>query len=186
MRNVSLTRTSPGPTGPRRRSLLALAGGAVGVVGIGALLAGCSDGADDGADSDGRASADESLRAQAARDSLTLLARYDATARAHPDLASRLRPLRGEVARHAEALGSSAPSSAPSVSATPSGSSPPRAVEVPRDPRAALTALATAERRTSDTRTTALAAASPELARLLASVAASGAAHAYLLAESRT
>ncbi|MBC3990020.1 hypothetical protein H8N00_14265 [Streptomyces sp. AC563] len=186
MRNVPLTRTASGPTGPRRRSLLALAGGSVGAAGVGALLAGCTDGAGDGADSDGRASADERVRSEAARGSLTLLAHYDATITTHPALANRLRPLRSEVARHAEAFGSPPPSASASPSATHEGSRPRRTVEVPRDARKALTALATAERRTADARTTALATASPELARLLASVAASGAAHAYLLAESRT
>ncbi len=55
-----------------------------------------------------------------------------------------------------------------------------------QDARKALTTLATAERRTADAHTAALATASPELARLLASVAASGAAHAYLLTQSHT
>ncbi|MGK5641747.1 hypothetical protein ACSNOK_26005, partial [Streptomyces sp. URMC 126] len=52
---------------------------------------------------------------------------------------------------------------------------------VPDDPDEALAALAAAERRTADGRGAALADAPPELARLLASVAAAGAAHAYLL-----
>ncbi|MEV5380867.1 hypothetical protein AB0L26_33645 [Streptomyces nondiastaticus] len=52
---------------------------------------------------------------------------------------------------------------------------------MPGDEKAALAALADAERRTADSRTKDLASASPELARLLASVAAAGAAHAYLL-----
>ncbi|MET9417309.1 hypothetical protein ABZY03_24610 [Streptomyces klenkii] len=52
---------------------------------------------------------------------------------------------------------------------------------MPGDEKAALAALADAERRTADNRTKALGSAPPELARLLASVAAAGAAHAYLL-----
>ncbi|MGK5548386.1 hypothetical protein ACSNOH_27200 [Streptomyces sp. URMC 127] len=52
---------------------------------------------------------------------------------------------------------------------------------MPSDEKAALAALAEAERRTADDRTKALGSAPSELARLLASVAAAGAAHAYLL-----
>ncbi|MFT2019039.1 hypothetical protein ACMA1D_24835 [Streptomyces sp. 796.1] len=206
MRNVPLTTTSPDPTGPRRRSLLAVAGGAVGISGIGALLTGCSDDSRDTAAADGRTSADARLRSEAARASTALLAQYDATIGAHPALANRLRPLRSEVARHAAAFGSPAPSAsptAPPVPASAARSEPPKAAAdsptadgaasgaprtegVPRNPRAALTTLASAERRTADTQLAALTTASPELARLLASVAASNAAHAYLLAESRT
>ncbi|WP_394342159.1 hypothetical protein [Streptomyces spongiicola] len=43
--------------------------------------------------------------------------------------------------------------------------------------------LAAAERRTADGHAAALSAAPPEYARLLASVAAAGAVHAYLLTE---
>ncbi|MBH1934052.1 hypothetical protein I5Q34_07055 [Streptomyces sp. AV19] len=156
---MALTTTTRAGTGPRRRTLLA--GGAA------VLLAGCSGGRQDGA-ADERARAEERLRARAGRDSTALLAAYDATIAAHAGLAGRLRPLRAEVARHAEAFGSSAPSAPPSSSA-------------PRDAKAALAALADAERRTADDRAAALGSASPELARLLASVAAAGAAHAYLL-----
>ncbi|MCP3821160.1 hypothetical protein NLX86_24625 [Streptomyces sp. A3M-1-3] len=52
---------------------------------------------------------------------------------------------------------------------------------VPGEPEQALAALAAAERRTADSRAAALLGAPGELARLLASVAASGAVHAYLL-----
>ncbi|MEU7132685.1 hypothetical protein [Streptomyces sp. NPDC046261] len=137
-----------------------------------ALLAGCSSGGDD---ADGRAFATRRLRESAGQDSARLLERYDATIAAHAALARRLRPLRAEVARHAEAFSPQAPS--PSASAQ----APPAAPEVPGDESAALAALADAERRTADARTAALGSAPPELARLLASVAAAGAAHAYLL-----
>jgi hypothetical protein len=56
---------------------------------------------------------------------------------------------------------------------------------VPVGEQDALAALAEAERRTAEVRTKTLTGAAPELARLLASVAAAGAAHAYLLAEGR-
>ncbi|MFI0736490.1 hypothetical protein ACH4PU_00040 [Streptomyces sp. NPDC021100] len=139
--------------GPRRRALL------TGTAAL--LLTGCAGGGDDDR-ADGRA------RAEAARNAAALLARYDATLAAHAGLAPRLRPLRAETARHARAFG-----------AAPSSPAPPPAV--PDDPDEALAALAAAERRTADGHTAALAAAPPELARLLASVAAAGAAHAYLL-----
>lgn len=105
---------------------------------------------------------------------------YDAVIARHPALADRLTPLRAEVAAHVVALAGRA--SSPSPSPSPSGSASAAAATPARDePAAALKALAAAERRTSAGHVTALAAAEPELARLLASVAAAGAAHAYLL-----
>ncbi|MFE6688431.1 hypothetical protein ACFVFQ_18415 [Streptomyces sp. NPDC057743] len=145
-----------------RRTTL-LAGAALGGA---ALLSGCADAAGP------NPRAAERLRKRAAHDSATLLARYDATLSAHPALAPRLRPLRAEVARHTEAFTPKPPSPAP-------GGTP----RVPTDEREARTTLADAERTLSDTRTKALLSAPPELARLLASVAAAGAAHAYLLTQ---
>ncbi|RDG34978.1 hypothetical protein DVH02_27795, partial [Streptomyces corynorhini] len=72
------------------------------------------------------------------------------------------------------AASSSSPSPSPTLAGAPA---------VAPEPAAALKALAAAERRTSDAHTGALATASPELARLLASLAAANAAHAYLLTE---
>ncbi|MFD7663408.1 hypothetical protein [Streptomyces sp. NPDC059788] len=181
--NVALT---------RRRTLLA--GSVLG--GTALLLSGCSEDSGPGKGrQDADAAAEARLRGQAARDSAALLARYDATLAAHPGLDERLRPLRAEVARHAAAFGASpapsasaAPStqpragasaSAPASSAPPAPSAPP----VAPDEKQARTDLATAERRTADARAAALVSAPPELARLLASVAAAGAAHAYLLTE---
>jgi hypothetical protein len=54
---------------------------------------------------------------------------------------------------------------------------------VAADPVEALKNLAGAERRTTEAHTAALMDAPPELARLLASLAAASAAHAYLLTE---
>jgi hypothetical protein len=54
---------------------------------------------------------------------------------------------------------------------------------VPLDERAALAELSAAERALADRRAKALLDVPGELARLLASVAAAGAAHAYLLNE---
>ncbi|MEU7637286.1 hypothetical protein AB0C11_14540 [Streptomyces sp. NPDC039016] len=169
-----------------RRTTL-LAGAALGGA---ALLAGCADHARPAAEAPEQSAAAERLRARAARDSTALLARYDATLAAHPALGTPLRPLRAEVARHAEAFASDQPSAGASASASTSASAPPAgaargagAPRVPADERGARTALADAERTLADARTAALVSAPPELARLLASVAAAGAAHAYLLTE---
>ncbi|MFD7326100.1 hypothetical protein ACFV9D_34325 [Streptomyces sp. NPDC059875] len=59
----------------------------------------------------------------------------------------------------------------------------PAPVPVPADPAAALKELAAAARTTADAHAATLLDAPPEYARLLASVAAAGAAHAYLLTE---
>ncbi|MER5210846.1 hypothetical protein ABT063_09765 [Streptomyces sp. NPDC002838] len=173
---MPLTPPSRALTGPRRRSLLATAAGA-------ALLAGCSDGSD--SESTGRSpSAAERARARAARESRGLVERYDAVLAAHPALAERLAPLRAEVVRHAEAFGGARQASPRATETSPSASpsvSPP--VAVPGNEKDALAELAAAERSLADRRTRALLDVPGELARLLASVAAAGAAHAYLLTE---
>ncbi|WP_405990449.1 hypothetical protein [Streptomyces sp. NBC_00986] len=158
--------------GPRRRSLLASAAGA-------ALLVGCSTDGDDSGTTGGSESAAEHARARAATDSETLLQHYDAVLAAHPTLAERLDPLRAEVVRHATAFGGG--SSTPSATATASPSA--SATAVPAAPSDALAGLAAAERALADRRARALLDLPGELARLLASVAAAGAAHAYLLTE---
>ncbi|MFG2992184.1 hypothetical protein ACGFZK_23355 [Streptomyces sp. NPDC048257] len=164
------------PSRPSRRTVLAGAAGAV-------LLTGCSD--DRPTDADVTIPLERRMREAAFRDSTRLLERYDATSAAHPALAGRLAPLRAAVAAHAAALSltpSASPSPAPSRSggtgaAAPSASGEP----VPPKPAEALTELADAERSLSESRTIDLAGAPGELARLLASVAACGAVHAYLL-----
>ncbi|MEU7384656.1 MULTISPECIES: hypothetical protein [unclassified Streptomyces] len=189
-------------TGPRRRSLLASAAGA-------ALLVGCSTGSDSGGAGESP-SPDERVRARAARDSEELARRYDAVMAAHPALAERLRPLRAQIAAHVEAFGGAAKASpgataptappsgstaaptgsaAPEGSGSPDGSQAPAGAEASGSPAAqqtaksALAGLAAAERSLSDRRTALLIQVPGELARLLASVAAAGAAHAYLLTE---
>ncbi|WP_137993014.1 hypothetical protein [Streptomyces vilmorinianum] len=143
--------------------------------------------------------AEAALRRRSATTSRTLLERYDAVLAAHPSLTARLTPLRAAVAAHATALGEGATGTAPSASApatpagpgasrTPGGTAGPAATATPApavaaDPAAALTDLAAASRRTADTHAATLLDAPPEYARLLASVAAAGAAHAYLLTE---
>ncbi|MBT2403516.1 hypothetical protein J7I97_31300 [Streptomyces sp. ISL-87] len=168
------------PVRPSRRSLLAGAAGAAGA----ALLAACSDGG--GApDADTPVSLERRMRETAVRDSERLLERYDATAGAHPALAQRLAPLRTAVAAHTAALApadttTGKPSRSP-ASAASAGAPVPSGEPVPPKPAEALTALADAERSLSEARTIALAGAPGELARMLASVAACGAVHAYLL-----
>ncbi|MFJ4272889.1 hypothetical protein ACIP29_20295 [Streptomyces coelicoflavus] len=182
---------SPRPLrGPRRRSLLASAAGA-------ALLVGCTGGSDSDASGTGPSAADRA-RARAARDSEALAGRYAAVIAAHPGLAERLGPLREEVVRHAEAFGgervaspgasSGAPSAAsasvsPSVSARAAGPAARDAGAVPADEKGALGMLADAERKLADRRAGALLDVPGETARLLASVAAAGAAHVFLLTE---
>jgi hypothetical protein len=133
----------------------------------------------------GSPSVAERARARAARDSEGLVGRYDAVLAAHPALARRLGPLRAEVVRHAEAFGGTAPNASPeasdSVSASPGA--PGNEAAVPADQKDALTELAAAERALADRRARVLPDVPGELARLLASVAAAGAVHAYLLTE---
>ncbi|QJT04492.1 hypothetical protein G9272_32805 [Streptomyces asoensis] len=182
------------PSGPRRRSLLASAAGA-------ALLVGCSSGTEESEESaSGSPSATERARARAAQESGGLVARYDAVLAVLPALAGRLGPLRAEVVRHVEAFGGaatespSATKSATGSPVSPTASSTHSASVPPADPSAvpsavpitdtdALAALAAAERALADRRATELLDVPGELARLLASVAAAGAAHAYLLTE---
>ncbi|MET9682281.1 hypothetical protein [Streptomyces coeruleorubidus] len=164
-------------SGPRRRSLLAVGPAAL-------ALAGCTAGGEGpGEPEDGPSAADRRARARAARDSEGLVERYDAVIAAHPGLAERLRPLRAETVRHARAFGGgqgrkASPSPAPS-----SSSAAPSAAAVPGDDKDALASLAAAERELADRRAKALLGMPGELARLLASVAAAGAAHVYLLTE---
>ncbi|MDQ1048975.1 hypothetical protein [Streptomyces sp. V4I2] len=173
------------PSGPRRRTLLASAAGAV-------LLVGCSTGSEDsdGGTTGGSPSVVERARARAAGESTDLVARYDAVIAVHPALAQRLGPLRSEAVRHAEAFGGLRKASpSESLSVSPSDAASPRPASaapspaVPADEQAALAELAAAERSLADRRAKALLDLPGEPARLLASVAAAGAAHAYLLTE---
>lgn len=168
------------PSGPRRRSLLASAAGS-------ALLVGCSSGSGEGGDgSGGSPSVTARARARAARDSAGLTERYDAVLAVHPALAERLAPLRAEVVRHARAFGgtgTASPKSSPSASPSPSPSASGTTAAVPANEKDALAELAAAERSLADRRAKSLSEVPGELARLLASVAAAGAAHAYLLTE---
>ncbi len=168
------------------------AAGAAGAV----LLVGCS-GSSESEERAAEQSAADAARARAGRDSEALAARYAAVIAAHPGLAERLRPLREEVVRHVGAFGagraaspsaSSGASASASSEASPSGSA--RAAgpgddvgRVPADEKDAVALLAGAERKLADRRAEALLEVPGELARLLASVAAAGAAHVYLLTD---
>ncbi|MEW2498288.1 hypothetical protein AB0942_32840 [Streptomyces nodosus] len=77
----------------------------------------------------------------------------------------------------------SSASGSPSASGSASASASAGASSVPEDPKAALKGLATAERNLADRRAEALLDLPGESARLMASVAAAGAVHAYLLTE---
>ncbi|MDQ0933074.1 hypothetical protein [Streptomyces turgidiscabies] len=169
------------PPGPRRRTLLASAAGA-------ALLVGCSAESDKSTTSAGSPSAAERARARAAHDSAGLVRQYDTAIAAFPGLAEPLSQLRAEVVRHAEAFGGGKPTppATPTPTSTPTSASasPSASASVaPTSERDALVGLAAAERALVDRRTKALLEVPGELARLLASVAAAGAAHVYLLTE---
>ncbi|MCF3135302.1 hypothetical protein [Streptomyces olivochromogenes] len=172
------------PSGVRRRSLFASAASA-------ALLAGCAAEPRPDAGRSGPSAVDRA-RARAARDSRGLLEQYDAVIAAHPALAERLAPLRATVAAHAAAFedGSPTPSATSrTASAASSGASATASATasaspaVPTREKDALAGLAAAERALADRRAKALPDLPGEPARLLASVAAAGAAHAYLLTE---
>ncbi|MFC8175494.1 hypothetical protein [Streptomyces sp. NPDC057325] len=178
-----------------RRALLA-AGAAAGAT----ALVGCTSSGGEGPRRPGAAEreaeraarAEAALRARSVAVARGLLERYDAVLAAHPGLAPRLAPLRRSVTAHVKALGeggtgpvepaAASPAPAASPSARPTAASP-APVPVATDPGTALKELAAAERTASEGHADALLAAPPEYARLLASVAASGAVHAYLLTE---
>lgn len=159
-----------GRTGTTRRRALVVA-----AVATAGSLTGCSGGGAGTAltrreaerAAERRAQADAVLRRRLATASGALRDQYDATVARHPELAARLTALRGSVAEHVTAFGGTVRTAPP----------PP----VPADANAALKALATAERHTADAHSAALVDAEPELARLLASIAAAGATHGYLL-----
>ncbi|MFJ8694766.1 hypothetical protein [Streptomyces roseolilacinus] len=195
-----------GRTGLTRRRALAAATAA----GVAGALAGCT-GPDSGGGGAAHPSAAErarraeaALRRRSAAVSGGLLAGYDAALGAHPALSAQLAPLREAAARHVAALaprGGPAPDTVTPGTASPGTASPagtavsgavspaprpgtgPFPRGVPAEPGAALGELAALASRASAAHTAALADAPPELARLLASVAAAGAAHAYLLDE---
>ncbi|WP_030910926.1 hypothetical protein [Streptomyces sp. NRRL F-5126] len=172
----------------RRRALTG-----AGATAAAALLAGCTSSGQGEPPADGRrervsAAAVRALRTRTAATSTTLLDRYDAVIARHPEQKARLAPLRSAVAEHVKALAPAggAPRASASSSASVSASAPAaeagsRGGAVPADAAEAVRSLVTAERHAGKAQTAALLDAPPELARLLASVAAADAVHAYLL-----
>ncbi|MFF2662197.1 ferritin-like domain-containing protein [Kitasatospora sp. NPDC058032] len=109
---------------------------------------------------------DEPIRLRAVAATDTLLAGYDALLPQAP----QLQPLRAEVAQHRAAL-------------QPTTTAPPTVTAPPSSAPTTLTALAALERQTAQSRLADLDAASPPLARLLASVSTAGVLHAAALGD---
>ena len=124
---------------------------------------------------------DTAVRQRELRATLALAAQYDAALTATPAPTASLGPLRAQLTAQLTALGqptgrgSGSPAAAPAATASASAST---AAPVPAPGRAALAA---AERATVQGREDDLLAASPALARLIASIGASGAQRAVLL-----
>lgn len=124
------------------------------------------------------------LRREVASDVERLLDAYAATLERHPDMGTRLRPLMSEHDLHLRVLRvrrgpARSPSATPTASVSASGSATGRVVaERAAD---ALAALARAEREAAGRRVPQVVAASPALARIVAAIGASEAAHAMML-----
>ncbi|PYC81955.1 hypothetical protein C7C46_11010 [Streptomyces tateyamensis] len=153
---------------------------ATGALAAAGLLAACTSGSNGsgGSGGKGRADTDKPLRTRAVAATDALLAQYAALPAGGAAVAG---PLQAELVQQRAALAAGLPAAgspgAGSPAAAGSGS--------PGDGGPAVTAavLAAAERTTAQGRLADLAAASPELARLLASVAAAGALHAVRLGD---
>lgn len=162
----------PGPTAPRlgRRSLLIAAGS----IGAAATLAACGP-SGEGADPSAAASAaigaaPDALRREVATAERALIAAYDAAIAAFPSLAVDLAAVRAQHADHLSAMAAD-------------GAEPPAAT-TPASPAEAIAALRAAEQQAARARrTSCVAAADPELARVLALIAASEQSHAAYLRE---
>ncbi|MFE3112493.1 ferritin-like domain-containing protein [Kitasatospora indigofera] len=176
----------------RRRTTLAL-----GLLAAATVLTACTGSGHKDGGEQRQADPDLPVRTRAVAATDALLAAYD-TVIAGPGAgrAGELQPLRAELLRHRAAFAEGLPSAAPTAggSATGStagataGSSGPAAT-AGADPTATAAAVTTvaelgaAERRTAQARLADLPAASPDLARLLASVSASDALHAVALGD---
>ena len=173
--------TPPGENLPGRRQVIL---GAAAAAATTTVLAGCLPGDDEPEPPD----PELLLRARVADEVRSLAAQYAATVDRFPAARSELATLGAEHEEHARALlprraaralASATATAGPSrsASATASPSAPPVAATL----GAARAQLAEAERAASRRRMRQLRGRSPELARLLASVAACEAAHAALL-----
>ena len=141
------------------------------------VLAGCLPGGDDEAEHE----VDPELleRARIAAEVRALGRHYAAVIERFPAAGPRLTPLAAEHEAHAKALLGPVPK--PSASGSPSASPSASPPVVPETVEEAVAGLVRAERAASRRRAIQAGQASPELARLLASVAGSEAAHAALL-----
>lgn len=123
---------------------------------------------------------DQAIRREVESDVRGLLLAYAATLERHPQEAAVLQPLMSEHEVHLRALSSAGTHTSRSTASPSASSSAPQAS--PADtPSAAKRSLAAAERDAAERRVRQLGAASTGLARLIASIGASEAAHAALL-----
>ncbi|WP_053650714.1 ferritin-like domain-containing protein, partial [Streptomyces sp. XY431] len=166
-----------------RRTFLAL-----GLLLVGGALTACTDThpQDPGrpAGDHRRPDPDEPVRRRALDATDALLAAYDALLPQAP----QLQPLREDVARHRAALDTATPAPTPSTGtgtpgATASGTTPGATASTAAAAAPTTAALASLERQTAQARLADLGAASPPLARLLASVSAAGVLHAVALGD---
>jgi hypothetical protein len=160
---------------PSRRSVLA---------GGGLLLVAACTGSSPSPVLAPRLTADQRLARHAAAEITVLSAAYTATIAAHPRTRRALGPLAAEHEAHVAALVEllPAPTATPSGSPSPSGSTSPSTSAspppvVPATPAEAVAALAVAERAAAARRRAQAGGAGPELARLLASIAACESVH---------
>lgn len=174
--STALSQAAPGPS--RRTILLGLVGAAVLVT-----VTGCTSDEPPAGSGSGPGAApdpDLALAATAVADKLTLVALYEASIARFGGLGGRLASLREDHSAHAQALATFA-APAPAESASPS----PPAPAVPDDRDRALMALAGAETAAAGRRIGQCeAAGNPELARLIAAIGGSEAAHAAVLGAS--
>ena len=135
--------------------------GATGVAGAGILTA-CANGTETSA------AAADPVSAEVAGAEQALIAQYQAFITAFPELSVGLTPLLEQHADHAKAIGVKAPATSAPVAAA--------------DARTAIAVLADAERAAAKARrASCVAATDPELARIVALIAASEASHAPAL-----
>lgn len=172
------------PVRPPRLSRRSLLGTAVGLVAA-VPLAGCTSGSGAGSSASATPDPDEVARRTAAAAEQLLADQAAATVAAHPALAARVTPAQRAHQAHADELTRGLPATsrtpAPGGSGGPTVPASPSAPVVPVAPSAALAGLATAQTAAATAITARLGAVSPDLARLLASVAASDTAFASLL-----
>ena len=184
MRGIITAMTRTGPGGPPLPRRAVLAGAAVlGATGLAAGLSACSP---DRASPPPPPDPDVVLRLKVAGEVRSLLAAYAAVIATHPATGARLRPFAAETRAHDRALSGppgalATPSPRTASTGTRAGSSPTPS-PVPTTPAGALAWLAGLERAAAVRRRRQLLPAGPDLARLLASIGASEATHAALIA----